>query len=104
MFENFRMFAIDGKVPARKAPLEGRPGEEGLLLTSAGIGDGQKDGRIYGSHFLWGSTGIAALGNGDFYISQNGVIKDGQLHFTNLKLYRFDPEDPQWFRLCNEAM
>lgn len=103
VFENFRMFAIDGTVPARKAPLVGRPGETGLLLTSAKIGEGWKDGRICGSHLKWGATGLASLGNGDFYISQHGVIKEEQLHFTNLRLYRFDPTHPEWFCLKQEA-
>ena len=101
-FENFRMFAIDGSIPAREAQLEGRDGERGLLLTSAKIGQGQKSGRIYGSHFNWGSTGIAALGNGIFYISHNGAIKEAHLQFTHLKLYSFDPNNPEWFRLLNE--
>lgn len=101
-FENFRMFAIDGTVPAKEAPLEGRPGETGLLLTSAKIGEGQKENGIYGTHFLWGSTGIASIGGGYFYISQDGMIKDEALHFTNLKLYRFDPKHPDWFRLKEE--
>lgn len=98
-FENFKMFAIDGTVPAKEAPLEGRPGETGLLLTSAKIGKGYKDDRICGSYFKWGSTGIASVGNGEFYISQHGVIKEEELHFTNLKRYRFDPNDPEWFSL-----
>ena len=101
-FENFRMFAIDGAVPAKEAPLEGRPGETGMLLTSAKIGEGQRNDRIYGSHFKWGSTGIASLGNGDFYISHHGIIKEEELHFANLKLYHFDPNHPEWFRLRNE--
>ena len=103
-FENFRMFAIDGTVPARIAPLEGRPGETGLLLTSAKIGEGWKDGKICGSHLKWGATGLASLGNGDFYISQHGVIKEEGLHFTDLRLYRFDPTHPQWFCLKQEAV
>ena len=98
-FENFKMFAIDGTIPAKEAPLEGRSGETGLLLTSAKIGVGQKDDRIYGSHFNWGSTGIASMGNGEFYISHNGAIKEEHLQYTNLKLYRFDPTDPEWFCL-----
>lgn len=101
-FENFSMFAIDGTVPAKNAPLEGREGELGMLLTSAKIGQGQKGDRIYGSHFPWGSTGIAALGNGDFYISHNGSISEEHLQFTNVKLYCFDPGHPEWFRLKNE--
>lgn len=98
-FENFEMYAIDGSVPAKKAPLEGRPGEEGMLLTSAKIGEGQKDNRIYGSHFKWGSTGIASIGNGDFYISHYGAIYEKQLYYTDVVLYRFDPKNPEWFSL-----
>ena len=96
-FENYRMFAIDGTVPARLATLEGREGEKGLLLTSVKIGEPQGAARICGTHFRWGSTGIAALGNGDFYISHNGEIKEEQLHYTDLKLYRFAPDDSAWF-------
>ena len=101
-FENFRMFAIDGAVPAVYTALEGRGGEMGLLLSSARIGEGQKDGRIYGTHFQWGSTGIAALGDGTFYISHNGGIPEEGLHSADLNRYRFVPEDPDWFRLCRE--
>ena len=100
-FENFRMFAIDGGVSPKKTALEGRGNETGMLLTSAAIGEGRSGGRIFGSHFLWGSTGIAALGDGTFYISQNGAVKEEALHFTNLKRYCFAPEDPEWFRLYN---
>ena len=58
---------------------------------------------FYGSHFEWGATGIASLENGEFYISQNGY-KEERLQFANLKLYRFDPEHPEWFRLKNEEL
>jgi hypothetical protein len=98
-FENFRMFAIDGNVAAKVAPLEGRGDEKGLLLTSAKIGVGQKEDRIYGSHFEWGSTGIAALGDGRFCISQIDPHQEKTMHSTNVKLYRFDPTDSEWFVL-----
>lgn len=98
-FENFHMFAIDGAIPAQNALLEGRGTETGMLLTSAKIGVGQKDDRIYGTHFPWGSTGIASLGDGTFYISHNGYDPEEHNNFTNVKLYRFDPSDPEWFRL-----
>lgn len=101
-FENFQMFAIDGGIPPKQAPLEGRGGETGLLLTSAKIGEGQKENRIYGSHFRWGSTGIASLGDGTFYISHHGAVKEEALHFTNLKRYCFAPDHPEWFRLMCE--
>ena len=92
-FENFQMFAIDGAVAPRTAPLAGRPGETGLLLTPGTIGPEGKTG----SRFPWGSTGIAALGNGDFCVSHPGVEEEN-LHFTQLRFYRFDPNHPQWFR------
>lgn len=97
-FQNFRMFAIDGTVPAKEAPLEGREGETGLLLTSAKIGKGWNGDRIYGSRFRWGSTGIVSLENGDFYLSHHGLIGEEALHYTTLKRYRFDPDHPEWFR------
>lgn len=96
-FENYPMFAIDGAVPACEGPLEGRPGETGMLLTSAKIGEGQKNGRICGSRFNWGSTGLASLGNGAFYIAHPGRTEEG-LQFAELKRYRFDPDHPEWFR------
>jgi len=101
-FENYRMFAIDGTVPAAYTALEGRGGEKGLLLSSARIGPGQKDGRICGTHFPWGSTGIAALGDGTFYISRHGGVPEAGLHNADLYRCRFDPEDPDWFRLPGE--
>lgn len=99
-FENFKMFAIDGNVPAVNAPLEGRGGETGLLLTSAKIGQGQKDDRIYGTHFAYGSTGIASLGDGRFCISIIDPHVPQEMHCTNVVLHRFDPAHPDWFRLA----
>ena len=96
-FENFSMFAIDGNIPAVVAPLEGRGGETGLLLTSAKIGQGQKNDRIYGTHFEWGSTGIAALGDGAFYISIINPHEHKEMHCTDVILYRFHPDHPDWF-------
>jgi len=99
-FEHFKMFAIDGTVSAKQSELEGRGAEKGMLLTSAKIGVGQKENRIYGSHFSRGSTGIAALGDGRFYISFDGNIPEEKLFFTNVKLCRFDASFPDWF--CEE--
>lgn len=96
-FENYSMFAIDGNIPARQAYLVGRGNETGLLLTSASIGSAENDSGIYGTHFDRGSTGIASLGNGTFYISHHGQNEDGTLQFTNVKRYQFDPNHPDWF-------
>ena len=93
------MFAIDGNVAAKVAPLEGRGDEKGLLLTSAKIGVGQKEDRIYGSHFAYGSTGIASLGDGRFCISIIDPHVPKEMHCTNVVLHRFDPAHSEWFRL-----
>ena len=98
-FENFKMFAIDGNIPAELASLEGRGDEKGLLLTSAKIGVGQKEDRIYGSHFAYGSTGIASLGDGRFCISIIDPHVPKEMHCTNVVLHRFDPAHAEWFRL-----
>lgn len=94
-FENFKMFAIDGNIPTKAAILEGRGTETGLILTSAKIGQGQKNERIYGSHFPFGSTGMSSQGDGNFYFSQLGQ-KDN-LQCSNVKRYRFEPASQDWF-------
>ena len=99
-FENFKMFAIDGNIPAKEELLEGRGSETGLLLTSAKIGQGQKNDRIYGSHFPFGSTGVSSVGDGTFYFSQLGRKED--LQCSNVKRYRFDAAHTDWFRLEEE--
>lgn len=96
-FENFRMFAIDGRIAAERLPLIGRAGESGLLLCSAKIGKPSKNESIFGSHFLWGSTGMASLGDGCFYFSENGSIPEEKLFFSNLRLYRYAPDSSELF-------
>ena len=96
-FENFRMFAIDGRVPASTSELEGRGGEVGLVLASAEIGANGRDPRIFGSHFRWGSTGMASLGDGFFYFSEDGRMPEEKLFFTNIVKYRYSPESPELF-------
>lgn len=98
-FENFKMFVIDGTKAPMRAPLDGRAGEEGLLLSSAKLGESGKDARIFGSNFNWGSTGMAAIGDGIFYFSHNGAIKEEKLFFSNIKKYRLNPKSPEIFEL-----
>ena len=93
------MFVIDGTKAPMRAPLDGRAGEEGLLLSSAKLGESGKDARIFGSNFNWGSTGMAAIGDGIFYFSHNGAIKEEKLFFSNIKKYRLNPKSPEIFEL-----
>ena len=93
------MFVIDGSKSPTLSTLEGRGGEVGLLLASAHLGEAGKDERIFGSNFNWGSTGMASLGEGLFYFSHNGAIKEEKSFFSNVKKYRFNPKSPEIFDL-----
>lgn len=94
-FPNYSMFAVDGKVAARKEVLKGfDPSQRGLVLTLAA--DGLKDARtgIRG----WNAkadTGIESLGHGYFYISNNGKTKE-KVQYCDLRLYKWtdNPEKP----------
>lgn len=94
-FENYKMFAIDGNIPAQETLLRGRGEESGLLLTGAKLGEGCNG--ICGTHFRWGSTGLASMGDGTFYISHEDGIPEEKMHNTTLRRYRFVPEDSNWF-------
>lgn len=96
-FENYYMFAIDGNIPAKPTKLEGRGSETGMLLTSVRIGADLRGNGIYGTYFPYGSTGIASMGDGTFYISHDGQTEDRVLQFTHIHRYRFDPVSPYWF-------
>ncbi len=95
-YPNYSLFAVDGgKKPVRQA-LQGVPYvRKGLVAPLAEAG--MKDPRtgIRGWKFKYGSTGIHSLGNGLFYISENGKTPDG-LQQTTLRLYRWtgDSEAP----------
>ena len=79
-FPNPPMFAADARIPARREILRGVvPETEGEVLSL------DEHGRE-GIPFSRGDTGIAALGNGYFYVSHHGRSDDGQ--FTCVKLYR----------------
>lgn len=92
-FPNYSLFAIDG---AKSAVLRGLKGFEGgakgrvLQLAPAGMYD-QKSG-VHGWYYPWGATGMHALGNGYFYISQNGVTKSKK-QYCDLRLYRWTGQD-----------
>ncbi len=90
-FENFPLFFIDGRQAPARSALKGRNGEQGLLLTPAPLGiEGKQEG-IRGAHFPHGSTGIAALGDGTFYISHHQSDYNTGTHATCLHRYRLDP-------------
>lgn len=94
-YPNRPLYMVDASVPAKRQPLAGVPGEEGLVLSllEAGIPDAASD--VWGWDFPYGSTGIAALGGGLFYVSREGK-RDG-LHTSSIGLYRRTGEAPMGF-------
>ena len=80
-FPNYPMFVVD----MTKAPLE-KNGEEYLTLSDMGVRD-DKTG-ICGIDFPYGSTGVIALGNGEYYFSVPSHA-NGEWS-TELLLYSFD--------------
>ena len=96
-YSNFPMFLIDGSVAPQKQPLLGRQGEIGNVLTSAKLGKICISGKVYGSFFPYGQTGVMSLGNGEFYFSQPHRIKEEKLYSSTVVKYRFDPESPELF-------
>ena len=81
-FPNPPMFAADQTVPPKKEILRGvTPETEGDVLSLDGHGTD-------GIRFPYGSTGIAALGDGYFYVSHEGHGADGQ--FTDVRLWKLE--------------
>ena len=91
-FPNFKMFVINGKKEPEDQLLNGLDGTVGkvLFLKETGL----FKNTIYGYRFPYGSTGMASLGNGYFYFSEerseNGAFS------SEIRLYRYtgDAEMP----------
>ena len=77
-FPNYDLFVIDGSRP---------PQDHQLFLLDNGSGE-----TAPGWHFPYGATGMCALGNGLFYLSEDGMA-DG-LFYTTAALYRWDGKAP----------
>lgn len=77
-FPNYDLFVIDGNRP---------PQDHQLFLLSNGTGEPTP-----GWYFPYGATGICALGNGLYYLSEDG--KENDLYYTNVVLYHWDGQAP----------
>lgn len=94
-FPNYHMYRIDGSAAAVDAPLSGL-NENGKLLTVKKAGELHGESGVYGYHFPHGSTGMASLGDGTFYISHHGRFEgEGStpenrkyVYVTDTKLYK----------------
>ena len=80
-FDNYYLFVIDGKTPAKLTDVKGT-GEIGLCLTLL---------PEQSSYFPLGNTGIASLCDGRFYISEPSRTEDGG-YTTTVALYSYDKE------------
>ena len=94
-FPNYLMFSVDLDQKPFKGELKG-VGEKGLQLRLSQ--DGLKDEAtgIRGWNFKWGSTGLCPLGDGRWYISENGKDKAAGIQYCNARLYEWtgDAEIP----------
>ena len=100
-FTPFKLFTARAD-SAKPATLSGRGGESALLLEDARLGQLGEHG-VYGSHFLYGSTGLCSLGDGLFYVSEpkgEKVEVDGEkvrYYSSTIRKYRFDPSSEELF-------
>lgn len=88
-FPNFKMYRVDGNQPPKKMLLLGMDGKEGMTLSIKKTGIFEKN--MYGYHFPYGSTGIASLGDGRFYISEDHG-ENGE-YDSHIRLYRYTDDE-----------
>ncbi len=83
-FANNDMYLIDGACPPVQGVLQGvQPVTQGQLLTV----------KPQSFAFPYGATGMASLGDGRWYFSQDGKLPTGE-YDTHVRLYRYDGEHP----------
>jgi len=100
-FSNFDMFCVRGTDTPELLPLRGRGGECGRVIKTVG-GDLCKSGLATGYRFPYGSTGIASVGDGFFYISKPKSRKgeNGRTYYsTDTTLYRHTDDSRELFEL-----
>lgn len=86
----YTMFALDIKEKPHKTILQGvEPKTKAATLRLLPTGKQSPDGKAWGWENTKGSTGITSLGNGLFYLSEDGYDKDQQSYYTNLRLYKW---------------
>lgn len=104
-FPNYPMFFIDCTQKPKTEILKG-VGETGMVLPLTDLGSGSCRTEICGSTFPHGSTGIASLGDGYFYIAQ--PFKNDHGYGGVINLYKLDSENLTFVKVgasCkNEAM
>ena len=99
-FPNYPLFMLDMKAAPYRSRLNGvdEPQKKWIIPLCR---KGSFDKGMYGWHFPWGSTGICAVGNGCFYISENGKDDKGK-QYCKARLYRFVGKNGIAFRQIDE--
>ena len=96
-YPNYPLFSVDMAQKPRKAELKG-VGHKGLTLQLSE--DGLKDEAtgVRGWEFKWGSTGLCPLGDGMWYISENGRDKQTRIQYCTARLYRWTGKGSEPFQ------
>lgn len=95
-FPNYNLYSLDMSQKPFKAPLKDVPYQKGKVEQLKLSEDGLTDGKgIYGWYFPWGSTGLCPLGEGYYYISENGKIEGN--NYCRATLYRWVGEKDKVF-------
>ncbi len=96
-YPNYSLYSIDMSQNPHRARLAGVPYQKGkvhqVTLSESGLKD--KATGICGWNFKWGSTGLCPLGDGWYYISQNG--KENDNNYCRATLYRWNGSPEQAF-------
>ncbi len=85
-FKNYSCFAIDFSQKPSRRTLSGVPYDRTKHKVI-----GSADNPVPGFRFKYGSTGLCPVGDGLFYISENGINPDGR-QYCRAHLYRWDGE------------
>lgn len=87
----YNMYVLDIRERPYKDTLKGvEPRTRATLLRLLPTGVSSPDGLVWGWEDTRGSTGITALGQGLFYLSEDGWSEAEDSHYTHLHLYRWD--------------
>lgn len=95
-FTDFPLFFIDGAKAPVLQPLQGRAGEEGLVVSQADLGETGNFG-IRGSWFPLGSTGMCALGDGRVCFSEPLDHPEEKSFASLVRPFTLDPNSPSVF-------
>lgn len=98
-FPNYSFFIVDGSRRPRTGPIVGQPTpEQGKLLSLAPGGLQHEPSGVRGWEF-GGQYGLAALGDGRYYVSKAGTVTEGGVtkQTSHAQLYRWTGQAPTPF-------